>query len=109
MNSIQAIRNVYDIAKNAKLNNQPMSDDEIKLLLERTVPNQALIPEFQRFQRGYAAEDLFLRVFSALPWVISIVPLGQEQFPAKSKEKYRFPIMKLHLRQEAKRTLPALW
>ena len=91
MNSIQAIRNVYDIAKNAKLNNQPMSDDEIKLLLERTVPNQALIPEFQRFQRGYAAEDLFLRVFSALPWVISIVPLGQEQFPAKSKEKIQIP------------------
>lgn len=27
-----------------------------------------------------------MRIFSLLPWVKSIVPLGQEQFPEKSKE-----------------------
>ena len=30
-NSIQSIRNVYDIAKGAKDNGKPMSDEEIKV------------------------------------------------------------------------------
>ncbi|MDR5586042.1 hypothetical protein [Clostridium aquiflavi] len=42
-NSIQAIRNVYDIAKGAMDNEKPMSDEEIKALLERTVSDKSLI------------------------------------------------------------------
>lgn len=85
-NSIQAIRNVYDIAKGARMNGMPLSDDEIKALLERTVPDTSLISKYHRFEKGYAAEDLFMRIFSLLPWVKSVVPLGQEQFPEMNKE-----------------------
>ena len=42
-NPIQAIRNVYDIAKTARDNDLPMSDDEILLLLKRTVSDTTLI------------------------------------------------------------------
>lgn len=75
-NSIQAIRNVYDIAKGAKDNEKPMSDEEIKALLERTVSDKSLISKYRRFEKGYAAEDLFMRIFSLLPWVKTVVPLG---------------------------------
>lgn len=84
-NSIQAIRNIYDIAKGAKDSKKPMSDEEIKMLLERTVSDTELISQYPRFEKGYAAEDLFMRIFSLLPWVKTVVPLGQEQFPEKSK------------------------
>lgn len=83
--SIQSIRNVYDIAKCARDSGKPFSDEEIKQLLERTVTDEKLIPEYTRFEKGYAAEDLFMRIFSLLPWVKSVVPLGQEQFPENSK------------------------
>lgn len=90
-NSIQAIRNVYDIAKGARDNEKPMSDEEIEALLERTVLDKSLISQYDRFEKGYAAEDLFMRIFSLLPWVKTIVPLGQEQFPEKSKEELQVP------------------
>lgn len=90
-NPIQAIRNVYDIAKGAKDNETPMSDEEIKVLLERTVSDRSLISKYPRFEKGYAAEDLFMRIFSLLPWVKTVVPLGQEQFPEKSKEELQVP------------------
>lgn len=102
-NSIQAIRNVYDIAKGARDNESPMSDEEIVKLLERTVSDKSLIPNYHRFEKGYAAEDLFMRIFSLLPWVKTVVPLGQEQFPEKAKKNYKFQIMKLHLKPEANR------
>ncbi|RMD03250.1 hypothetical protein D9O40_03660 [Clostridium autoethanogenum] len=90
-NSIQAIRNVYDIAKGARDNEKPMSDEEIKTLLERTVSDESLISKYPRFKKGYAAEDLFMRIFSLLPWVKTVVPLGQEQFPEESKETLQVP------------------
>lgn len=90
-NSIQAIRNVYDIAKGAKDNGKPMDDEEIKILLERTVSDTSLISAYHRFEKGYAAEDLFMRIYSLLPWVKNVVPLGQEQFPEKSKEDSQVP------------------
>lgn len=90
-NSIQAIRNVYDITKCAKDNGKPMDDEEIKMLLERTVSDTSLISAYHRFEKGYAAEDLFMRIYSLLPWVKNVVPLGQEQFPEKSKENSQVP------------------
>lgn len=74
-NPIQAIRNVYDIAKTARDNDLPMSDDEILLLLKRTVSDTTLISSYSRFEKGYAAEDLFMRIYSLLPWIKSVVPL----------------------------------
>lgn len=44
-----------------------MSDEEIKTLLERTVLDTELISQYHRFEKGYAAEDLFMRIFSLLP------------------------------------------
>ena len=68
-----------------------MTDEEIKRLLERTVSDKSLISAYYRFEKGYAAEDLFMRIFSLLPWVKMVVPLGQEQFPEKSKENVQVP------------------
>ena len=68
------------------MNGKPLDDSEIKALLERTVSDTSLISAYHRFEKGYAAEDLFMRIFSLLPWVKSVVPLGQEQFPEISKE-----------------------
>lgn len=85
-NPIQAIRNVYDVVKSARDNNNIMSEDEILDLLKKTVSDEDLINKYQRFSKGYAAEDLFMRIYSLLPWVELVVPLGQEQFPELSKE-----------------------
>lgn len=89
--SIQSIRIVYDLAKCARDRGKPFDDEEIKKLLERTVTDEKLISEYPRFERGYAAEDLFRRIFSLLPWVRSVIPLGQEQFPENSKETIQVP------------------
>ena len=85
-NSIQAIRQVYDIEKSSRDNNNPLSDDTIRVLLQSTVKKTELIAKYDRFKTGYAAEDLFMRIYSLLPWVKLITPLGQEQFPEESKE-----------------------
>lgn len=90
-NSIQSMRNVFDIVKGARDNGDPMSDDEIIKLLKRTVSDESLISKYPRFEKGYAAEDLFMRIYSLLPWVKTVVPLGQEQFPEKSKEDLQVP------------------
>lgn len=88
---IQAIRNVYDIAKNARDNGTPLSDEEIKLFLKKTTSDESIISKYPRFQKGYAAEDLFMRIYSLMPWVKIVTPLGQEQFPEKSKEDLQVP------------------
>lgn len=85
-NPIQAIRNVYDIVKTAKDNGNPLTDDHIQMLLEHSLDDKELIKKYKRFEGGYAVEDLFMRIYSLLPWVKLITPLGQEQFPEKSKE-----------------------
>jgi len=85
-NPIQAIRNVYDVSKASRDNNSPLSDETILTLLKNTVNDEKLIQKYDRFRNGYAAEDLFMRIYSMLPWVRLITPLGQEQFPEKSKE-----------------------
>ena len=90
-NPIQAIRTVYDIAKNARDNGAPLSDEEIKLFLKRTTSDESIISKYPRFQKGYAAEDLFMRIYSLMPWVKVVTPLGQEQFPEKSKQELQVP------------------
>lgn len=84
-NSIQAMRYVYDISKASKDNGAPLTDEIIQMLLEQTVKDSELIKKYRRFEKGYAAEDLFMRIYSMLPWVKLITPLGQEQFPECSK------------------------
>ena len=90
-NPIQGMRIVYDTAKAARDNDQEFSDEDIQLLLKRLISDESLIPEYSRFAKGYAVEDLFMRIYSLLPWVKIITPLGQEQFPEKSKETLQVP------------------
>ena len=85
-NPIQSIRNIYDYAKKARDNGTVLSDEDIEKMLNTMGVPQDLIEEYPRFQKGYAAEDLFMRIYSLLPWIKNIVPLGQEQFPEQSKE-----------------------
>ncbi|MDO5296391.1 MAG: hypothetical protein Q4F00_07145 [bacterium] len=88
-NEIQAVRNVYDIMKASKDNGSPLTDDCIQMLLKHTVTDPCLINKYKRFESGFAAEDLFMQIYSLLPWVRLITPLGQEQFPETSKEEYQ--------------------
>ncbi|MFP3156523.1 hypothetical protein LQZ18_19305 [Lachnospiraceae bacterium ZAX-1] len=90
-NPIQAMRFVYDIVKASKDMGKDFSDENIVKLLELTVSDEELRGQFKRFEKGYAAEDLFQRIYSLLPWVKLITPLGQEQFPEKSKEDMQTP------------------
>ena len=90
-NPIQSIRITYDYAKKARDNGNTLNNEDIvKMLNVLGVPNE-YIEKFPRFQKGYAAEDLFMRIYSLLPWIKNIVPLGQEQYPEKSKETSQVP------------------
>lgn len=86
-NAIQAIRNVYDVVKAAKDKGSPLTDECIQMLLTKTVDNPLVVEKYKRFESGYAAEDLFMRIYSLLPWIKLITPLGQEQYPEQSKEE----------------------
>lgn len=90
-NPIQVIRNVYNIEKSVRDNGNYLNDDKITDLLKLTLNDEELISKYPRFKKGYAAEDLFMRIFSLLPWVKNVVPLGQEQFPENSKETTQVP------------------
>ncbi len=91
MHSIQSIRNVFDVVKAARDNNTPFSEEVIQMLLNQTVTDKETSERFSNFSRGYYAEELFKRVYSLLPWVKLIIPLGQEQFPENSKETTQTP------------------
>ena len=102
-NPIQAIRNVYDIAKTARDNDLPMSDDEILLLLKRTVSDTTLISSYSRFEKGYAAEDLFMRIYSLLPWVKSVlveVKLIDGDKQTYELQKYKYDVLKKYSQQK---------
>lgn len=88
-NKIQSIRAIYDVAKSAREAHNPLDDEIIKKLLRCAVNDAEFEDKYNRFKRGYAAEDLFMCIYSMLPWVKLITPLGQEQFPEISKEEYQ--------------------
>lgn len=90
-NSIQGIRNIFDIVRTARRNGQPMTEKEIQDFLLRIVSDEKIRQRYHNFEQGYAAEELFRRIYSLLPWVKVIVPLGQEQYPEESKEEIQIP------------------
>ena len=47
--------------------------------------------QVERFIGGFKIEDWFEWTFCAMPWVLLIHGLDQQQFPARSKEKYQVP------------------
>ncbi|MBB6218893.1 hypothetical protein HNQ80_005068 [Anaerosolibacter carboniphilus] len=90
-NSIQGMRVVFDVVKNARNNNSPMTNEEIQQLLLKLVPDENVRKRYNNFSQGYAAEELFRRIYSLLPWVKLVTPLGQEQYPEKSKVTMQVP------------------
>mgnify|MGYP004637480661 CR=1 FL=1 len=85
-NPIQSIRITYDYSKKARDNGNVLSNEDIEKMLNTLGVPQEEIEKYPRYQKGYAAEDLFMRIYSLLPWIKNIVSLGQEQFPEQSKE-----------------------
>lgn len=68
-----------------------MTEDEIQQFLLRIVSDEEIRKRYNNFAKGYVAEELFRRIYSLLPWVKLITPLGQEQYPEKSKEETQVP------------------
>lgn len=90
-NSIQCMRVAYDFFRAARDNGHIYTDDEIQKFLLTVVPDEKIRKRYKNFMSGYSAEELFRRIYSLLPWVDLIVPLGQEQYPEESKESIQTP------------------
>ena len=88
---VQGMRIVYDAMTQAIDQGNPLSNDTIIHLLENLVDDEKIIENKDRFFKGYRSEDLFRKLYSLLPWVKLITPLGQEQYPKESKEEYQIP------------------
>ncbi|MHB8127334.1 MAG: hypothetical protein ACYDEJ_17265 [Desulfitobacteriaceae bacterium] len=48
-------------------------------MLLATVSDEKIRNRYDNFSKGYSAEELFRRIYSLLPWIKLITPLGQEQ------------------------------
>ncbi len=93
-NYIKVMKLVSDLKRIAKDKGQPLNDEEIKKIIGRLNPSEGdkdVSDNFRRFDKGYLAETLFESIYSSLPWIKLITPLGQEQLPEKSKEEYQVP------------------
>ncbi|EFE86882.1 hypothetical protein [Fusobacterium periodonticum] len=90
-NSIQGARNIFDVLNNARKNNQEISKETLKELLLKLIPDEEIRNRLDGFIKGYRAEELFKEIFSLLPWIKVVTPLGQEQFPDTSKEEFQIP------------------
>ena len=90
-NSVQSMRIVFDVVKAARDNNNSFSDDDIQRMLQSIVADENTRNRYHNFSKGYYSEELFRRIYSLLPWVKLITPLGQEQFPEESKVDMQVP------------------
>ena len=90
-NEIQKMRNIYELEKNLKSIEDPEIDIEIPKILDKLIIDGSKKSEYSRFKKGYYIEDLFMRIYSLLPWIKLITPLGQNQFPEDSKKELQVP------------------
>lgn len=90
-NEIQKMRNIYELEKNLKSIEDPEIDIEIPKILDKLILDESKKSEHSRFKKGYYIEDLFMRIYSLLPWIKLITPLGQNQFPEDSKKELQVP------------------
>ncbi len=90
-NSVQSMRIVFDVVKAARDNDNSFSDDDIQRMLQSIVADENTRNRYHNFSKGYYSEELFRRIYSLLPWVKLITPLGQEQFPEESKVDMQVP------------------
>lgn len=92
--SIEAMKLISDLKRAFKDNGNSLSEEEFDKIIKKLIPSDSdnsIKDNFGRFDKGYSAEILFERIYSLLPWIKLIRPLGQEQFPEKSKEEYQVP------------------
>lgn len=92
--SIEAMKLISDLKRAFKDNGNSLSEEEFDKIIKKLIPSDSdnsIKDNFGRFDKGYSAEILFERIYSLLPWIKLITPLGQEQFPEKSKEEYQVP------------------
>lgn len=89
------MRLYYDIIKTARENGKEFDEDIKDEILSKLVKDEKTIKEKNRYMEGYAAEELFRRIYCQLPWIKVITPLGQEQYPEKSKESLQVPDYKV--------------
>ena len=90
-NEIQKMRNVYELEKDLKSIGDSEVDADIQKILNKLIPNESKKLQYLRFKKGYSIEDLFMRIYSLLPWIKLITPLGQNQFPECSKKELQVP------------------
>lgn len=64
--------------------------------------------EIERFFRGYTVEDNFNILFSAVPWVMLIHGLEQNQLPILSKQYYQVPDFIIYFETNKKEIKPLL-
>ncbi|MFB7814187.1 helix-turn-helix transcriptional regulator [Paenibacillus chitinolyticus] len=91
LKSERTLRTVEPFIKAARDNDKPLSDEVLQQLLVATVSDEKIRMGYDNFFKGYSAEELFRRLFSLLPWIKLITPLGQEQYPEDSKKKVQTP------------------
>ena len=92
--AIEAMKLISDLKRAFKDNGNSLSEEEFDKIIKKLIPSDSdnsIKDNFGRFDKGYSAEILFERIYSLLPWIKLITPLGQEQFPEKSKEEYQVP------------------
>ena len=102
-NEIQKMRNIYELEKNLKSIEDPEIDIEIPKILDKLILDESKKSEYLRFKKGYSIEDLFMRIYSLLPWIKLITPQDKTSFQKIQKRNYKSLIMKLFLKQAIKR------
>lgn len=85
MNEVQKARILYDVRGAFSLN-----ETEINSMISK-IESDDISNNMQRFFDGYEIEDNFKYLVSGLEWVKLLNPLGQEQFPEKSKCDFQVP------------------
>lgn len=84
-----------DIDRMQAIHDLEASFDRLPDGLSQTLLDQIRSPELRRnadrFFRGHKTEDRFVFLFSEMPWVKLVHPLGQAQAPDSSKQTHQVP------------------
>jgi len=83
-----------------------INDLVVKNLLKQVDPDKSQYAD--RFFGGYTAEDRFGLLFGALPWVVFLHGVNQEQIPETSKEEYQVPDYIVCFETSKKQHIPVL-
>gem|GEM_PF-3415829 len=101
MSDIEPIRLLHEFDKHFRC------PDNVRELLLSQVSDH-IRQNVARFERGFAAEDLFDSVFSSLPWCILLHNLDERQLPDESKAQYQVPDSLCLIETSSKKHCPLL-